>query len=36
MYPSLDPFPFFIYIIIMCDHVVIFIFHPKSVIRKLG
>ena len=35
MYPSLDPFPFFIYII-MCDHVVIFIFHPKSVIRKLG
>ena len=28
MHPVMDTFPFFIYII-MCDHVVIFIFHPQ-------
>ena len=33
MHPVMDTFPFFIYII-MCDHVVIFTFHSKSVIKN--
>ena len=32
MHPAMDTFPFFIYII-MYDHVVIFTFYPKSVIK---